>query len=652
VGNKRTALVVSGVVVVLAVVGVVAWFGPWRSDDAKGPVRPGIELSDPAVTAADLFASAWQHGTLDKAAVTPASGNVAGATALLTAALTSAQQDLPTVAVTKVTHPVGATKDTQATATARVTWKLDGGKTWTYATTFPLVRQGEGDAQRWLVGWTPAVVHPSLAPNEVLRVQRVAASRGRIVDLAGTTLGAASGSVTIGIRKSRSTDPAALAATVASITGVDATALAAKVKAAGADEFVEVTTLARPDYDKIRSQIQPLPGTVFREQANGSLLPANYARAVLGTTGVADAERAAAAQGRVVVGDVVGTSGIQASQDAVLAGTPGVTVQAVGVAAGSTPRELKAYPSVPGASVTVTLDQKVQTAADAATAITAKPSALVAIRVSTGDVLAVSNGPSSASGYNRAMIGRYPPGSTFKVASGFGLLIKGLTPETTVNCPATIVVGRSFKNAEGEALGSVPFSRDFAKSCNTAFIGQSSRISAAELTATAASLGYRHIELGAPLFGGSVPASASEAEHAANMIGQGKVEASPFVVALASASVANGSSLNPRLIVDPTHPTPKGAPLPPAQIAQLRELMRGVVTNGTGGALRNVPGGPVFGKTGTAEFGEEDPPETHAWFTGYQGDIAFAVLVEGGGFGGSVAAPVAARFLTLLAQEG
>jgi cell division protein FtsI/penicillin-binding protein 2 len=77
--------------------------------------------------------------------------------------------------------------------------------------------------------------------------------------------------------------------------------------------------------------------------------------------------------------------------------------------------------------------------------------------------------------------------------------------------------------------------------------------------------------------------------------------------------------------------------------------MRAVVTDGTGGALAGIPGGDVFGKTGTAEYGTEDPPETHAWFTGYQGDIAFAVLVENGSFGGTVAAPVAARFLTALA---
>jgi cell division protein FtsI/penicillin-binding protein 2 len=72
--------------------------------------------------------------------------------------------------------------------------------------------------------------------------------------------------------------------------------------------------------------------------------------------------------------------------------------------------------------------------------------------------------------------------------------------------------------------------------------------------------------------------------------------------------------------------------------------MRLVVTSGTGTAA-NVPGQPVFGKTGTAEFGNANPPSTHAWFIGFRGDLAFAVLVEGGGVGGSVAAPIAARFL-------
>ena len=85
-----------------------------------------------------------------------------------------------------------------------------------------------------------------------------------------------------------------------------------------------------------------------------------------------------------------------------------------------------------------------------------------------------------------------------------------------------------------------------------------------------------------------------------------------------------------------------------AAVATLRSLMREVVTGGTGTALRGVPGGPVAGKTGTAEYGGGDPPRTHAWFTGFQEDLAFAVVVEDGGFGARTAAPVTADFLRRL----
>ena len=76
--------------------------------------------------------------------------------------------------------------------------------------------------------------------------------------------------------------------------------------------------------------------------------------------------------------------------------------------------------------------------------------------------------------------------------------------------------------------------------------------------------------------------------------------------------------------------------------------MRLVVTDGTGAALKSVAGGPVFGKTGTAEYGSANPPDTRAWFVGWQGTVAFAVLVEEGKSGGAVAAPIAKAFLTNL----
>jgi cell division protein FtsI/penicillin-binding protein 2 len=89
-------------------------------------------------------------------------------------------------------------------------------------------------------------------------------------------------------------------------------------------------------------------------------------------------------------------------------------------------------------------------------------------------------------------------------------------------------------------------------------------------------------------------------------------------------------------------------PLDPAIREQLAALMRLVVTEGSGTAA-DVAGLDVIGKTGTAEFGEDDPPRTHAWFIGATDGLGFAVLLEGGGVGGRDAAPIAARFLETLA---
>ena len=76
-------------------------------------------------------------------------------------------------------------------------------------------------------------------------------------------------------------------------------------------------------------------------------------------------------------------------------------------------------------------------------------------------------------------------------------------------------------------------------------------------------------------------------------------------------------------------------------MADLRSMMASVVASGTGTVLRDTPGGPVRGKTGTAEYGSDPNTPPRVWFIGYQGDVAFAVLVEAGKSGGTVAAPIA-----------
>jgi cell division protein FtsI/penicillin-binding protein 2 len=217
-------------------------------------------------------------------------------------------------------------------------------------------------------------------------------------------------------------------------------------------------------------------------------------------------------------------------------------------------------------------------------------------------------------------------------------------PDTVVACePSVTVDGKAFKNFEDEALGPIPFRTAFAHSCNTAFVTLAEGMSDADLRGAAGRFGFGvAYDAGVGAEGGQFPDPADAAERAAAAIGQGRVLASPLHMASVAAAVASGTWRPPRVV----GPQPAAAPiaLDPATVAVLRDLMREVVRTGTGTAAA-VTGQDVAGKTGTAEFGNASPPEAHAWFVGFRGSLAFAVLVEGGGVGGQVAAPIAARFL-------
>jgi cell division protein FtsI/penicillin-binding protein 2 len=229
-------------------------------------------------------------------------------------------------------------------------------------------------------------------------------------------------------------------------------------------------------------------------------------------------------------------------------------------------------------------------------------------------------------------------------------LERGLNINDVVPCPPRAVVGgKPFTNFEGEAPGAVPFLTDFARSCNTAFVGLSGRLTPQVLADAARAFGFgTKWTLPLAASSGQLPVASDTAELAAASIGQGRALASPLTMALVAAAAGSGTWHPPTLVADPAQ---AGAAAPVAVNGpvddSLHQLMRAVVTSGTGTAA-NVPGPPVFGKTGTAEFGPGNPPATHAWFIGFRGDVAFAVLVEGGGVGGQVAAPIAAKFLRQL----
>jgi cell division protein FtsI/penicillin-binding protein 2 len=620
-------------------------------------------------TAAENFATAWRGGRLATLSYANADGTtasgatVAAAVQKVTAALTPATTDSPaTVSVTSLKQD----GRNAATAGLKVGWTLTGNRSWSYASSLELVKVGT----TWLPEYQPAVVHPGLATGTLLRTSIQEPARGEIIGAGGQALVTERPVVTVGIEPSRATDVASTVSQVAKITGVDGAALLKRVKAASATSFVQVIVLRQAAYAKVRSKLQPIPGAVFQTGTLALAPSSTFARALIGTVGPATADAVKASKGRVQAGEDTGLSGLQQAYDQQLGGTPGLAVQAVRSTAGSTSSAassafsstmtltstLFTVPAVNGTALHVTLDEKVQEAAEKALTHATKPAAIVAVQPGTGAVLAVANGGPNAAGYNRALLGQYPPGSTFKVATTKALLGAGITPNTTVNCPSTINVGgRTFKNAESEKFGAVKFSLDFANSCNTAFIGSSSKITQAQLAAAAKSLGYgQPNKLGVTAFTGQVPTSGDAVSHAASMIGQSTILTSPVTVAGASAGVASGAWNAPRLVLDGDEKlSSNGADsiaISKSQDATLKSLMRDVVTEGTATALRTTPGGTVYGKTGTAEFGNADPPQTHAWFTGWQGDVAFACVVEDGGFGAKAAVPLIKDFLTTLAS--
>ena len=619
-------LTVGGLAVVA---GVSAWQGPrlLGADDTGDR------------EAAAAFGRAWTAGELDDLPWDPASGtDPAGRVAELTAGLTPAPDDRPAEVSVRSVRRDGD----RSTVSLDVRWEL--GVPWRYRTDL-LVRRRDGGA--WRPVLTSAVVHPELQDDQVLRARTRQAPRAALTDRAGRPLVADRPVVTVGLQPSRATDLDATVQRVAALTDVDPQALLARARSARPDDFVDVITLRREAYDAVRPQLRPVPGVVLREGVRQLAPTAAFARALLGSVGPATAEVVEAGEGRIRADATVGLSGLQRQFDERLGGRPGLVVEATDDAGGAA-RTLHETAPVPGTPLQLTLDPAVQNAADSALtgAPAGKASALVVVQPSTGDVLAVANAGPDGPGVDRALTGRYPPGSTFKTASALALLRSGLTLDETVPCPATVSVqGKAFKNAEDEVLGDQPFRTDFAHSCNTAFVGTAERYTSADLQEAARDLGLTSFDLGVEVVGGDVPVTDDPVTHAAQAIGQGEVLASPLAVAVSAATVAGGRFTPPRLLADAPVVDP-GPALPEA--ADLQELTRLVVTEGTGTALREVPGEPVSGKTGTAEYGTDVPPRTHAWFAGASGDLAFAVLVEDGGFGGAVAAPLAVDLLRAL----
>lgn len=330
-----------------------------------------------------------------------------------------------------------------------------------------------------------------------------------------------------------------------------------------------------------------------------------------------------------------------------------------------------------GLDVKLTIDPKIQAAATEA--LGDRAGAVVAVDPRNGQVLAMASYPTFNSAdvategeqlfdsdaaplLNRATQGLYPPGSTFKTVTASAALTDGIvTPDTPLDCPGELVFDGfpvSCTNAP-QGVGTYPFGHFFAFSINAIFAKVATELGWDRLLSMARAYG----------FGSSFPFTLDTAPTqihdddskqtqtllAATGFGQGQILATPLQMAAIAETIANGGVMEAPHIglaalkgddtVEDLDSHSSRRVISTQVANEIRDMMVAVVTNGQ--ADVGVSGIEVAGKTGTAETGVDD--NSHAWFIAFAPAtnpvIAVAVVVENGGHGGSVAAPVAGQVI-------
>ncbi len=599
--------------------------------------------SNPTTVASD-FVAAWDRAdwaAMSRLVYQPAA-NFSSAVPAITAGLKAAA----------VTHTLGTVTRMGATATATITSRYDvpGFGPWSPQTTVQLAdRSGH-----WLVEWSPAVIAAALQPGDRLTLTRTWAARAPILGAGGAPLTVQGAVVVVGVEGSRIQDPAVVTSTLEAAGATSAQVQAALAAATAHPTYFEpVFQMAQSRFQQLGGQSSALykvAGTVFEPTTTRTAVTPGLVDHVVGRVGPITAEELTRLGPSYDSTSTVGQTGLEAAYETQLAGQPGGAVTVI-AADGKTRATVAVISPKPGTAVRTSLDPAVQQAAEAALAPVAQYAAMVAVRASTGQLLAAVSVPGSYQ-FDQALEGEFPPGSTFKVITATALMEKGLSPSSPATCPHTLTVdGEMFHNAEGDAPIS-DLAGAFAESCNTAFIGLSTaNLSLAALPAAAAGYGIGTTpRMGLAAFGGSVPTPRDNAGLAQTAIGQAQVVASPLAMAMVAAAVDTGTVRAPRLVSGAAADTAPTHPVPPNVALGLQSMMAQVVTSGTAAGTGLPPG--THAKTGTAEYGTGTPQPTDAWLMGYRGDVAFAIVVQGTGNGGPTDGPIIARFLNALAPAG
>ncbi len=408
----------------------------------------------------------------------------------------------------------------------------------------------------------------------------------------------------------------------------------------------------------------------------------------------------------------IGKTGVEAKMEQELRGQAGskrIEVNAMGRVI----REIDRIPGRPGANIQLTVDQGLQNFMQAR--LGNESAAAVVLDLKDGDLLGIASAPSfdpnkfirgiSVADYqaltsneyrplsNKTVQGAYPPGSTFKIATALAALEHGLVaPEETVYCPGyTEVGGRRFHCWRRGGHGHVTLNESLEQSCDVYYYEIAQRVGIDRISEMARKLGLGKaydLPLSAVTDGLTPTRQWKRANRGSDWmvgdtlnaaIGQGFVLASPLQLAVMTARVASGRSIMPRLVKSINgveQPSGAGEPLEigPTNLTFVRQGMHAVSNSRRGTAFRTRvvdDAMQLAGKTGTSQVrnisaseraagvvDNDDLPwnrRDHALFICFapydSPRIAVSVVVEHGGGGSAVAAPIA-RDIALRALTG
>ncbi|MGZ4561588.1 MAG: peptidoglycan D,D-transpeptidase FtsI family protein [Mycobacteriaceae bacterium] len=390
------------------------------------------------------------------------------------------------------------------------------------------------------------------------------------------------------------------------------------------------------------------------------------------------------------------TTGIERAEDSVLNGSDDRLFgrRLFDLISGRDPR---------GGNVALTIDPRAQQTAYEQMTSKKYTGAVVALRPSTGEILAMVSTPSFDPNplashdatarqaawaalqndpktplTNRAISETYPPGSTFKVVVTAAALANGkITPSTPVTAAPRVTLpntSTTLENYNGSTCGPGPtatFAEAFARSCNTAFAELGVTVGTDALRAQAQAFGFGSTPSDSPLpvTTSEIGPIADKAALAQSSSGQRDVRTTPLEMAEVAATVSNGGArMQPYLVAglqapdlsalgNPTQPKKLNQAISSQTATTLTQLMIGAETHA--GSGNEINGVQIASKTGTAEHGESPkttPP--HTWYIAFAPgkDVAVAVLVEDGGnrglaaVGASVAAPVGRSVIAAVLQ--